>query len=79
VAQRRAKGERGIYCRKDGRWAGQYLLETATGYGRRYVYGKTRKDVAEKLRQALANRDKGLVFNSENITDPQEATKWEVH
>lgn len=34
----------GIKRRKDGRWEGRYVLETAEGPKRRYVYGKTRKE-----------------------------------
>ena len=41
VARRRGRGEGSIYRRKDGRWVGQYEI----GGKRRYVYGKTRKEV----------------------------------
>ena len=65
--KRRAKGEGGVYRRKDGRWTGQYVVETAEGPKCRYVYGKTRKDAAEKLRKVIAERDTGLSFDTGNL------------
>jgi hypothetical protein len=44
AARRRGRGEGSIYRSKDGRWVGQYEV----GGKRRYVYGKTRKEVASK-------------------------------
>jgi integrase len=35
---------------------------------KRYVYGKTKKDVAAKLVKAIADRDAGLVYDSEKLT-----------
>ena len=67
MAKRRAKGEGGIKRRKDGRCEGRYVVETAEGPKRRYVYGKTRKEAAEKLRKAMANRDEGLTFDAGNL------------
>ena len=62
---KRGNGEGSIYRRKDGRWVGQYLVCLPTGPKYRYIYGKTRKDVSEKLTRAMADRDQGLVFTSE--------------
>jgi integrase len=76
VAKRRAKVEGGIYKRKDGRWAGQYEVNTVTGTKRRYIYGKTRKDVAEKLRKVLADRDKGLAFDEGNLSLGDYLNRW---
>lgn len=47
-----------IYKRKDGRWEGRYR-KSDLKYG--YIYGKTYKDVKEKLNRAKVN--------SENKTD----------
>ena len=52
---RRPKGSGSIYTRKDGRIVGEY---EANGK-KRYVYGKTKKDVAAKLAKAIADRDAG--------------------
>ena len=73
---RRAKGEGGIYRRKDGRWAGQYVVETAAGPKRRYVYGKSRKEAAERLRKALADRDGGLTFDAGSLTLGDYLCRW---
>ncbi len=74
---RRAKGEGGIYKRKDGRWAGQYTVDTAVGTKRKYVYGKTRKEAAAKLAAALVDRDAGLVpCAAEDMTLGQYLHRW---
>ncbi len=74
--KRRAKGEGGIYRRKDGRWAGQYVVETTAGPKRRYVYGKTRKEAGEKLRKALADRDEGLTFGAGSLMLGDYLSRW---
>jgi integrase len=43
--------------RADGRWEARYCVDTPEGLKRRSVYGKTRKEVAEKLAGKLANKD----------------------
>ena len=53
----RAKGSGSIYTRKDGCVLGEY---EANGK-KRYIYGKTKKEVAAKLAKVIANRDLGLV------------------
>src|SRR5215213_6355579 len=65
---RRGNGEGGISRRKDGLYMARYTVETATGPKRKTVYGKTRKEAAEKLTKAMADRDGGLIFDAENQT-----------
>ena len=65
---KRGNGEGSIYRRKDGRWVGQYTVQTADGSKYRYIYGKTRQKVAEKLTKAMADRDGGLVFDARTMT-----------
>jgi hypothetical protein len=36
---------------------GQYVVHTAEGRKRRTVYGKTRKEVANKLAKAISDRE----------------------
>jgi integrase len=43
---------------------------------RRYVTGKDRDDVRRKLTEALANRDKGLIYNDENLTLGDYLDRW---
>jgi integrase len=50
---RRSNGEGSIAKRKDGRWSAAYTV----GGKRKYAYGKTRKEVVQKLREALADSD----------------------
>ncbi len=72
AGRRRGRGEGSIYCRKDGRWVGQYEVNAK----RRYVYGRTRKDVAEKLNKAIAERDAGLVFDAKNLSVGEYLDRW---
>lgn len=65
---KRGNGEGGITRRKDGLYMARYTVQTATGAKRKAVYGKTRKEAAEKLTKALVDRDMGLVFEGENRT-----------
>ena len=57
---KRGKGEGSIYRRKDGRWVGQYEV----GGKRKYIYGRTRKEVATKLTKAMADKDACMVFDA---------------
>jgi len=43
---------------------------------KRHVYGKTKKDVAAKLAKAIADRDEGLVYDSEKLTVEAYLDKW---
>jgi integrase len=63
---KRGNGEGGISRRKDGLYMARYTVHTAAGAKRKAVYGKTRKEAAEKLTKALADRDMGLVLEGEN-------------
>jgi integrase len=73
---RRGNGEGSIYRRKDGRWVGQYLVYTPNGPKYRYLYGKTRQAVAEKLTKAMAQRDSGLAFETGKLTVAEYMNKW---
>ena len=66
--KQRGNGEGSIYRRRDGRWVGQYLVYTVKGPKYRYLYGKTRAAVAEKLAKAIAERDGGLVFETGKLS-----------
>jgi hypothetical protein len=61
MAARRPKGTGSIYVRKDGRIIGQYEVETLEGKKRKYVSGKTKKEVAQKLTKAIADNERGLL------------------
>jgi integrase len=73
MAERRRGAEEGsIYRRKDGRYVGQYEAEGK----RRYVYGRDREGVRTKLTKTLADRDAGLVFDSQNLTVGEYVPLW---
>ena len=74
--KKRGNGEGSIYRRKDGRWVGQYAVRTPEGREYRYIYGKTRKAVAEKLTKAMADRDGGIVLDAGNLNVEQYLERW---
>jgi len=78
--KQRGNGEGSIYEHKrDGRkvgYRGAYTVYTASGPKRRYVSGKDRDEVRGKLTEAMANRDKGLVFNDENLIVSEYLDRW---
>jgi integrase len=76
VTKRRTKGEGTIYQRKDGRWVGMYTVQTLDGTKKRSVYGKDKKDVRARLTEAIANRDKGLVFDAQGLTVGEYLDRW---
>jgi integrase len=76
MSKKRGNGEGSIYRRKDGRWVGQYLVYTEDGVKCRYIYAKTRKEVAEKLAKAVADRDGGLVFDAGKMTLGEYLDGW---
>jgi integrase len=61
---RRGHGEGSIYQQTDGRWTAAITLENRK---RKAFYGKTRKEVQEKLKQALHEQQQGTL-----VTAPQQ-------
>ena len=51
-------------------------MYTAEGPKRRYVTGKTREEVRQKLAGAIADRDGGLVFDAGNQTVGEYLERW---
>ena len=76
MKKKRGNGEGSIYQRKDGRWEARYTVQTPTGSKRKPLYGKTRAEVAQKLTEAMADRDKGLVFDAANQTLGEYLERW---
>ena len=68
MGKKRGNGEGSVYRRKDGRWVGQYLVYLPNGPKYRYIYARTRKAAADKLAQAIADRNNGIVFDDESLT-----------
>jgi integrase len=81
MPRKRGNGEGSIYpvkdksCRVVG-YRGSYWVHTADGPKRRYLSGKKREDVADKLVKALSNRADGLVFDAEDLTVGEYLKRW---
>lgn len=70
---RRGRGEGNISHRDDGRWEARLTLADGK---RKSFYGKTRKEVAAKLRDALADQARGLTIAPEKLTVAQYLEQW---
>jgi integrase len=78
---KRGNGEGSIYPvrGKDGKVKGYraaYVVHTADGPKRRYLSGKRREDVRDKLAKALSDRVDGLVFDAGAMTVGEYLDKW---
>jgi integrase len=74
---KRGNGEGGITRhKKSGLYMARYTVQTAAGPKRKTVYGKTRKEAAEKLTKAMADGDGGLVFDARNQTVGEYLDRW---
>ena len=69
---RRSRGEGSIYRRKDGLWVARY---EAAGK-RKYLYGKTRKIVADKLREKLASGEADLNPQEDTLRVGEYLDRW---
>ena len=75
---KRGQNEGTIHKRADGRWAAAISLGYANGRrDRKYFYGKTRREVQEKLTAALRDRQRGLpIIADERLTVGQFLDRW---
>lgn len=78
MSSRRGHGEGSIYQREsDDRWCATVDLGYVNGKRRRKaIYGKTRKEVADKLKKALHDQQQGLPVAVERQTVAQFLTRW---
>lgn len=76
---RRANGEGSLYRRSDGRWTGaHYVLRPDGGRVRRAVYGKTRKEAADRLAELIAKTGAGIALGVDAWTVERYAEYWLV-
>lgn len=62
MSKRRGSGEGSIYeIKATGRWCAAITVATPTGRRRKWLHGRTRAEVGEKLTQALHARDEGTL------------------
>lgn len=60
MGRQRGNGEGTIYLRADGRWeAAGYVLAADGARKRVRVYGRTRKEAADKLVEKIADSNRG--------------------
>src|SRR5216110_1394113 len=64
TGRRRGNGEGTISKRKNGMWEAKITLEDGK---RKSIYGKTRKEVQDKLKIALREQQQGML-----VTSPQQ-------
>ena len=77
MSRRRGRGEGGITKRKDGRWMAQVDLGWQDGKRRRKaLYGRTKAEVQDKLRETLHRRDHGLPPVPEQETVGSFLRRW---
>jgi integrase len=79
MAKRRGNGEGTIYKRQDGTWAGQVSIgyDPVTGkLKRKSFYGKTRKEVVEKMAKALQEVRNGTFVEPAQTTFGEWLDKW---
>lgn len=70
---RRGNGEGSIIRRSDGRWCAAVSLE---GGRRKFIYGRTRHEVATRMAAALADREQGLLATGRRQTLGQFLVRW---
>ncbi len=74
---KRGQNEGSIYKRQDGSWCSQLNLGYANGKRqRKYFYGETRREVAEKLNDALRTHQQGLPVAVERQTVAKFLDRW---
>jgi len=74
---RRGKGEGTIVKRADGRWEGRIDLGYIEGKRvRKSVYGRTRREVQEKLARIVADLQRGLPVLDERTTLAEFLERW---
>jgi integrase len=75
---RRGRGEGGIYQRDDGLW----VASVSAGYSatgkrrRRTVYGHSKQEVREKLRQLHDQAGKGILTDADRLTTKEYLERW---
>lgn len=74
MPQKRANGEGSIRKRSDGRWEARYV--SPKDGKQRSVYGKTQKDVRQKLTQIMGDIDGGSYVDPVGMTVEQWLEEW---
>ena len=70
---KRGNGEGSIYKRSDGKWVASISLE---GGGRKVFYGKTKKEVTDKLVKVRAEQQQGTLVSAKDQTVKEYLENW---
>jgi len=54
----------------------RYTVQTPTGRKRKVIYAKTHEEARRKLAEAIADRDRGLSYDSKGLTVQEYLTRW---
>lgn len=74
MGKRRGNNEGSIFQRKsDGLWVGKITLENGP---RKTFYGKTRKEVADKLAALLHDQQRGMLATGPNVSVQEYIENW---
>lgn len=77
MADKRGQNEGNIYRRADGRWTARVRIGIVAGKHRRVcVYGKTRNEVAKKLRAVITAHEQGMASIPARMTLGQFMQRW---
>ncbi len=71
--RRRGNGEGTILRRSDGRWAAAIVLDD---YSRKWIYGKTRREVAQRLTKIQRDVAEGRPVMNERLTVGEYMNRW---
>jgi len=74
MPKRRANGEGSIYQRQDGRWCAQYT--DTNDYKTRVMYGKSQREVRDKLKEAIRQLDMGMNVDGGKMTLAAWLVEW---
>ncbi len=71
---KRGNGSGSVYRQKSrGMWAGSITLDDGT---RKYFYGKTQKEVQDKINEALYEQQRGTLATGSNVTVQEYLESW---
>src|ERR671917_476306 len=73
---RQGNGTGGVTRRKDGSWMARYTVQTPTGRKRKVIYAQNHEEARRKLAEAIADRDRGLTYDSGNVTLEEYLERW---
>jgi integrase len=72
-AGRRGNGEGTIVKRADGRWTAAIIFDD---YRRKWIYGKTRRDVSDRLRKIRSDVAEGRPVVNDRLTVSEYLNRW---